>query len=104
MASSTGVGAQCGYRLKRGGEFQYLIHLQFPTARTVLLHCFYRSKKVFQPEVMKKSFCNLYYGSEAKNDGFLRLLPKCDIKNIKKPQPQSLCQIFYKIALALPKK
>jgi hypothetical protein len=43
---------------------------------------FYRSpvkyltkKNGFQPEAMEKPFCNLYYGGEAKNSGFLRLLP-----------------------------
>jgi hypothetical protein len=29
---------------------------------------------------MEKPFCNLYYGGEAKNNGFPRLLPACDIE------------------------
>jgi hypothetical protein len=32
-------------------------------------------KNGFQPEVMEKSFCNLYNGGEVKNCGFPRLLP-----------------------------
>jgi hypothetical protein len=42
---------------------------------------FYRSpvkhliKNGFQYEAMEKPFCNLYYGGEAKNSGFPRLLP-----------------------------
>jgi hypothetical protein len=29
---------------------------------------------------MEKPFYNLYYGGEAKNSGFPRLLPTCDIE------------------------
>jgi hypothetical protein len=42
---------------------------------------FYRSptkpltKNGLQAEAMEKPFCNLYYGGEAKNSGFPRLLP-----------------------------
>jgi hypothetical protein len=42
---------------------------------------FYRSpakhltKNGFQPEAMEKSFCILYYGGEAKNSDFPRVLP-----------------------------
>jgi hypothetical protein len=35
----------------------------------------YLIKNGFQPEAMEKPFCNLYYGGEAKNSGFSRLLP-----------------------------
>jgi hypothetical protein len=34
-----------------------------------------KQKNGFQAEAMEKPFCNLYYGGEAKNSGFPRLLP-----------------------------
>jgi hypothetical protein len=41
----------------------------------VLLQALPNLKNGFQPKVMEKPFCNLYYGGEAKNSGFPRLLP-----------------------------
>jgi hypothetical protein len=63
----------------RGG--QTFVVKQFSRTYTACFSTgFYRSpakplKNGFQAKAMEKPFCNLYYGGEAKNSGFPRLLP-----------------------------